>query len=135
MIQPSECIFCGIVTRNVPARIVYVDDRHVAFFPLEHINPGHVVLVPTEHVDYIFDMPEQKYSLLWSVAKSLAPGLRLATGAVRIAIAVEGFSVPHVHIHLVPVYSGDQLNPSRAERLPDLLAEHLANKIRNALVA
>lgn len=135
MANASPCIFCEIVARHVPATIVFEDTDHLAFFPLEHINPGHLVLIPKRHIDYLFDMDAHQYQALWTAAAKLAPGLRSATSAKRIGVAVEGFAVPHVHIHLVPVYAGDELNPSRAKSLPAADAERLAGLLREVFGA
>jgi histidine triad (HIT) family protein len=128
------CVFCEIIAGRIPARIVFNNDEHIAFFPLEHINPGHLVLVPRQHIDYIFDMDAQSYQSLWAVAARLAPGLQLATSAKRVAIAVEGFSVPHVHVHLVPVYAGDELNPTRAKPLAAVEADRLSKALHDAFL-
>jgi histidine triad (HIT) family protein len=125
----APCVFCEILAGRIPAHIVFNDAEHAAFFPLEHINPGHLVVVPRRHVDYIFDMDTPSYQSLWAVAAKLAPELQSVTSAKRVAVAVEGFSVPHVHVHLVPVYAGDELNPARAKPL----AANEANRLRNAL--
>jgi histidine triad (HIT) family protein len=135
MANVSPCIFCEIVARHVPATIVFEDDDHLAFFPLEHINPGHLVLIPKWHIDYLFDMKPPRYQALWAAAAQLAPGLRSVTSAKRIAVAVEGFAVPHVHIHLVPVYAGNDLDPSRAKPLPVAEAERLAGLLREVFRA
>jgi histidine triad (HIT) family protein len=129
----DTCIFCEIAAGRAPARTVYEDDEHLAFFPLEHINPGHLLLIPRGHTDYLFDLDGEAYRRLWDAAARLAPGLRAATGAKRIGVAVEGFSVPHVHVHLVPISAFDELNPSRARRLDPAAAEDLQQRIRAAL--
>jgi len=56
-------------------------------------------------------------------------------GAKRIGLAVEEFAVPHVHVHLVPVYAGDELNPARAKPISPSDAEHLARLLREAFGA
>jgi histidine triad (HIT) family protein len=132
MTDSTSCVFCEIVAGRIPARIVFEDAEHMAFFPLEHINPGHVVLVPRRHIDYLFDMDTPNYQSLWATAAQLAPGLRSVTSAKRVAVAVEGFTVPHVHVHLVPVYSGDELNPIRAKRLAASDADRLSEALRHA---
>ena len=126
------CVFCRIVAGSAAADVVYEDDTHLAFLPLEHINPGHVLVIPKRHVDYLFDLDGEHYVALWRVAARLAPGLRNATAARRIAVAVEGFSVPHVHVHLVPVHHGDELDPGRAVRLSDEQTRHWAEQLRRA---
>jgi histidine triad (HIT) family protein len=128
-------VFCEIVAGRVPAHIVFEDSDHIAFFPLVHINPGHVVLIPKQHSDYLFDMDGTKYQALWATAARLAPGLRSATSAKRVGVAVEGFSVPHVHVHLVPVFAGDELNPARAKPILAAEAERLRYLLQNAFGA
>jgi histidine triad (HIT) family protein len=131
----ARCIFCEIVAGRAPARVVFEDASHLAFFPLEHINPGHLVLIPRRHTDYLFDLDVASYQALWATAARIAPGLREATGARRIGVAVEGFSVPHVHVHLVPINAFDELNTSRARPLDAAEADRWQQRIRAALMA
>jgi histidine triad (HIT) family protein len=143
MVDPStsantsaiSCVFCQIVAGRIPARTVYEDSDHLAFFPLEHINPGHVVLIPKQHTDYLFDLAPADYGKLWATVARIAPTLKHATSAKRVGVAVEGFSVPHVHVHLVPLFAFDDLNPSRAKALGAAAADRLHAQIRDALTA
>lgn len=134
MTEPVSCVFCAILGGELPARMVYEDERHVAFLPLEHINPGHVVLIPRRHTDYLFDLERDAYERLWATAARLAPPLREALAATRIGVAVEGFTVPHVHVHLVPLYGPDELTPARARALDDAEADRLWTLIRRSLM-
>ena len=131
MAESRPCVFCEIVAGRVPEHVVFEDADHIAFFPLEHINPGHLLLIPKRHTDYLFDMDATGYHALWTVAARLAPGLRSVMSAVRIGVVVEGFTVPHVHVHLVPVYARDELNPVRAKPLDAAEAERLRNLLRH----
>ena len=135
MTSPTHCIFCEIIAGRVPATIVFEDPDHLVFFPLEHINPGHLLLVPKHHVDYVFDMAMPAYHALWAAAARVARVLRSVTSAMRVGVAVEGFAVPHVHVHLVPVNAGDELNPTRATHLSETEANRLAGLLREAFGA
>jgi histidine triad (HIT) family protein len=135
MAESNSCVFCQIVARRMPARTVYEDSDHIAFFPLEHFNPGHVVLIPKQHTDYLFDLSPSAYERLWATAARIAPALKSVTSAKRVGVAVEGFSVPHVHVHLVPLYAFDDLNPSRAKALDAAEADRLHALIRGALAS
>jgi histidine triad (HIT) family protein len=86
----------------------------IAILDIHPINPGHTLLIPKQQVDDIFNLPNELYNSLWQVAKWLAPLIQQAMDSKRVGISVEGFSVPHVHIHLVPVNSVNELNPERA---------------------
>jgi histidine triad (HIT) family protein len=135
MSDSSVCVFCQIVAGRIPARTVFEDSDHLAFFPLEHINPGHVVLIPKQHTDYLFDLAPTAYERLWATAARIAPALKDATSARRVGVAVEGFSVPHVHVHMVPLFAFDDLNPSRAKALDAAEADRLHVHIRKALAS
>lgn len=132
MTGTKPCIFCEIVARRVPATIVFEDAEHLAFFPLEHINPGHLLVIPKRHIDDLFDMGAPSYQALWTTVARLAPGLRSVTSAKRIGVAVEGFVVPHVHVHVVPLYAVNELDPTRAKPIPEAEADRLARLLRAA---
>jgi histidine triad (HIT) family protein len=133
MDDPEACVFCQIIAARLPARTVYEDADHMAFFPLEHINPGHLVLIPKRHTDYLFDLDPAAYQALWATAARIAGPLRDAMSAKRVGVAVEGFSVPHVHVHLVPISAFDDLDPSRARALETTEADRLHALIRGAI--
>jgi len=107
-------VFTKIINRSEPALIIWEDEDVIVFIPhANFINPGHILVVPKVQVDYIFDLEDEIYHKLWSVAKKMAKPLKNLTYAKRIGIAAEGFSVPHVHIHLAPLYNHSELDPHR----------------------
>jgi histidine triad (HIT) family protein len=110
-----NCLFCEIIHAKVPAFTVWENDSFLAFLDIHPINPGHTLLIPKEHVEDVFAMSDETIENLFVTAKKLAPSLKKATSAKRIGIIVEGFGVPHVHVHLVPVNNGNELNPERAK--------------------
>ncbi|MDJ0747599.1 MAG: HIT family protein [Xenococcaceae cyanobacterium MO_167.B27] len=109
-----ESIFTKIINGKLPAFPLWENEDFIAILDIHPINPGHTLLIPKQQIDYIFDLPDELYNSMWQVAKWLAPFIQQAMQSKRIGIAVEGFGVPHVHIHLVPVNSGNELNPERA---------------------
>lgn len=134
MMTASSCVFCGILAGKFPARIVHEDEDHIAFLPLEHINPGHILLIPRRHTDDLFDLDEPAYQRLWAVAAKLAAPLRAAFSAKRVGVAVEGFNVPHVHVHIVPLHAVDELDPKRARAVDAAEADRLCQLIRHAFL-
>ena len=130
-----DCVFCALVAGRIPARKVHEGRDHVAFLPLKHFNPGHTLLVPHRHVEYVFDMEDGEYHALFSLAKRIAPAIRRVSGAARVGVLIEGFSVPHVHVHLVPVNALADIDPKRERALPDDEADRLAARLRDELSA
>lgn len=129
------CVFCSIVSGDVLATKVFEDEDHLAFFPLKQINPGHLLLVPKHHIDYLFDLSESAYLRLWQAVARVSAVLRAVSAAKRIGVAVEGFSVPHAHVHLVPVNAGNELDPTRATAAHLQELQRLAALLRAAFDA
>ena len=82
-------------------------DRH----PLQ---TGHTLIIPKTHVPYVYNMEPAEYTQLFFAARRLEPILRKATNAKRIGLAIEGFGVDHVHLHLIPINHGNEMDPNLA---------------------
>ena len=108
------CVFCEIVAGRIPSYKVWEDRDFIAFLDIKPIRPGHILLVPKEHHDPVFDMPADLYDRTFRVARSLAGPLGGHFQAPRVGIVVEGFGVAHAHVHLVPISEAGQLNPALA---------------------
>jgi histidine triad (HIT) family protein len=121
----TDCIFCKIIKGEIPAVKLWEDEKYFIILDSSPINPGHTLLLPKKHTDYIFDLNDQEYSELMLKAKEIAKILKKKLNPKRVGMAIEGFGVPHVHIHLVPENKGNELNPERAK---DMNIEEL-NKI------
>lgn len=131
--MPEPSIFTKIINRELPAHIVYEDDRVIAFLTIRPLCDGHTLVVPKFQVDQIWDMEQNDYSYLWDTAKTIALHLRKSFDCVRVGVVVKGFDVPHVHIHLIPVNSNKHVNfdPDPAPPLADnATLEAVAARIR-----
>jgi len=106
-------VFSKIIQRELPAYIVYEDEKCIAFLDINPLAKGHTLVVPKLEVDYVFDVPEDIYSHLWTVAKKIAHAIDKCGWGVRVGVAVLGLEVPHAHIHLVPIKSLHDLEFSR----------------------
>lgn len=128
-----NCLFCDIVNGKKDFFKIWEDDLFLAFLDINPINPGHTLLIPKKHYAEVFEMDEDAYKKIFSTAKFLAIKLKKIIDTPKIGLAIEGFGVDHVHIHLVPVYSGNELNPERAKpaSLEDL--ESMKIKITSSL--
>lgn len=126
----EDCLFCKIIKGEVPSYKIWEDENFFAFLNINPINPGHIILVPKKHLNYIFDLEESLYSEIFKTAKKLSEPLKKATGAKRIALAIEGFVIPHIHIHLVPVNKVNDLDPNRARKASPEELSKMAEKIK-----
>jgi histidine triad (HIT) family protein len=128
-----DCVFCKIVEGAAPGHKVWESKDLLAFLSIHPCNPGHTCLVPKQHIDYVFDLDEPLYSEIFRAAKELSHQIKKATNAKRVGIAVEGFSVPHVHLHLIPLYNVSELDPHRHIKQSDAELAQMAEKIRAAI--
>ncbi|NTW61905.1 HIT domain-containing protein [Candidatus Saccharibacteria bacterium] len=131
MSEPS--IFTKIINREIPAHIIYEDDRVIAFLTIQPFATGHTLVVPKRHVDQIWDMDGDDYEYLWNVSKKIALHLRQVMNSSRIGVVIKGNEVPHVHIHLIPMSKGAIVNLDPYPEPPlansDQLAE-IAEKLK-----
>lgn len=109
------CVFCAIVERLQPARIVLETPEIVCFFPLEPEVPGHTLIVSRRHYHDIMDAPTGLGEAVFSVAQSLATRYREALNATGFNLlhatgAAAGQSVPHLHFHFMPRFDGDGIS-------------------------
>lgn len=106
-------IFTKIINREIPAFIVAEDENYIAFLDIMPLAKGHVLVVPKVEVDYIFDLEDEVLSGLHVFSKKVAHAMDKTIKCTRIGVAVIGLEVPHVHVHLIPLRSMDDINFSR----------------------
>ncbi|GAB6162385.1 HIT family protein [Desulfothermus naphthae] len=109
-----ECIFCKIVRGEIPCAEVYSDDNILAFLDIAPISKGHTLVIPKDHYENLFDMPEELGNHFLKVMKILGLAIMKTTGATGINVVMNNYSsagqvVPHAHWHLVPRIEGDGL--------------------------
>lgn len=105
--EPS--IFTHIINGEIPWHKIYEDDKVIAFLDVHPQTPGHTLLVPKQQIDELWDVDDDTYHYLWTVAKRLAPHIRDTMGTPRVSVVVMGFGIPHTHIHLIPTHSEDDV--------------------------
>lgn len=127
-------IFSKIINRQIPAEIIYEDEKFMAFLDIMPLHEGHTLVVPKKEVDYFFDMDEVSLQCILIFAKKVSAAIRKSIPCERIGLSVVGLEIPHAHLHLVPISSADDLNFTRPKL--KLTSQELANtaeKIRKNL--
>jgi histidine triad (HIT) family protein len=129
----DDCVFCGFAAGKGHFFKVWEDKNFLAFLDHKPINPGHTLLVPKWHVEYLFDLNENLSEKIFDRVRKLSAPLRSATAAKRIGLIVEGFGDPHAHIHLVPLHNGGELLKKGATGVTDEAFALTAEKIVDAI--
>lgn len=96
-------IFTKIINREIPAEIVYEDERTIAFLDIRPVSPGHLLVVPKQEVEEFHELDETDYRALMDTVRHLAKLLKEKLQPERVGVVVYGFHVAHAHIHLIPM--------------------------------
>lgn len=103
----SECLFCRIITREIPGSIVYEDDRLLAFNDVNPQAPTHVLVVPKRHIATLNELTKEDDSLLGEMVRrsaAIAHQRGLSAGGYRTVFNTNrdaGQTVFHIHLHLL----------------------------------
>lgn len=103
----SDCLFCKIITKTIPATIVHEDDHVVAFRDIAAKAPTHILVIPKKHIATLNDLNNDDKHLLGHmifIAKQLASSEGLADDGYRLVMNCNedgGQSVYHIHLHLL----------------------------------
>jgi histidine triad (HIT) family protein len=128
-------IFSKIVAGEIPAYKIAETADFLAFLDINPLVEGHVLVIPKQEVDYLFDLDDATYTGLQLFAKKIADGIKKAIPCKRVGVAVIGLEVPHAHIHLIPMSRMSDINFQMPKLTfsPDEF-ENTARKIREALL-
>jgi len=111
----SDCIFCKIVSGDIPSRKIYEDDNHLAFLDIFPASKGHSLVIPKSHHADIHSMDRETYGNIARVAKDVADLLHKKLGSEGTTIMQmnkeAGWqTVFHVHMHVIPRWNSDSLH-------------------------
>ena len=124
-------IFTKIINNEIPSYKVHEDDNCIAFLDINPNTIGHTLCVFKKEIDYLFDLSSKDYTVLMDFAKKIACGIKKSVDCERIGLAVVGLEVPHVHIHLIPINSVNDMNFSNSLIMDKEDLEKLSVKIKN----
>ena len=132
--KKEDCIFCKIANGEIPSKTIYEDNKFRVILDLGPATKGHALILPKEHADNLFELPEDIASEVLPVAKQVAgkmkknlkcTGLNLVQNNGEIA----GQTVMHFHLHMIPRYEDDgqkiQWTPGKPsqEELEDIMRQ------------
>jgi len=127
-------VFTRIIDGEIPGTFVWKDDQCVAFLSINPVHPGHTLVVPRAEVDEWTDLEPDLAAHLMTVAQTIGQAVKQAFSPVRVGLLIAGLEVPHAHLHVMPIHSGEaDLHLDRAgSASPEELAAN-AEKLRAAL--
>ncbi|MCJ8332448.1 MAG: HIT family protein [Lentisphaeria bacterium] len=126
-------LFSKIIAGEIPCFKIAEDENYFAFMDIRPVNTGHILVIPKDETDYIFDLPDPVLEGLLTFAKPIAKALEKVVPCERIGIMVAGLEVPHAHIHLIPMTGISDLNFANAKDAEMDHLKSLADEIKKQL--
>lgn len=118
MASNSNCIFCRIISREIGAHIAYEDEAVVAFMDIHPSQPGHLLVIPRQHVPDFYNLDDDLYSKLMLAVKRLSEAVSKVTNPLKVGLVVMGFEVPHAHVHVIPLQKASDILPGAGDIPP-----------------
>ena len=100
-----DCIFCKIISKQIPAKILYEDEYSISFLDAFPISKGHTLVIPKKHFPQIQDMSLEINQKLFDTVHKMISKIDLIKGSTLVLIhngKGSGQDIMHVHIHLIP---------------------------------
>ena len=103
----TDCLFCRIINKEIPSRLVYEDEKVLAFEDIKPQAPAHILIIPKKHLASLKEADENDQNLLGYLlltARKIAQDKGLAESGFRLVINSgpdSGQEVYHLHVHLL----------------------------------
>ena len=137
--RDDNCLFCRIVSGELPATVIYEDENSFAFLDHRPLFPGHTLLVPREHIETLGELPVSQVEPYFKAAQLLTRAVESGLEAEGTFVAMNNRvsqSVPHLHVHVVPRRRKDGLKGffwPRTKYKDEEEMKSVQSKIANAL--
>lgn len=92
----QDCVFCKIISGEIPAYKVYEDDRYLGFLDIRPLSAGHTLVIPKEHHRFVWDMVDM--CGYFTVVQKIAKALQKISGTDEVHMKVIGEEVEHAHV-------------------------------------
>jgi len=108
----TSCVFCRIVSKEIPAAVVFEDEHTIAFMDAGQVNPGHVLVAAKGHAENLYELNDAQAAALLKTAAHVARAIRAAFNPQGLSVYQANGSaawqtVFHYHMHLLPRHEGD----------------------------
>lgn len=128
----EDSIFTKIIKGEISCHKIYEDHYTIVIMDIFPIQPGHVLVISKKQVEDFYNLEPEYYQALMATVKKVAIKLKqVFPTAKRIAVQIEGLDIPHAHVKLFPINSGEQFRAPNSTAEPDHQAlAKMADKLR-----
>jgi len=131
----ENCLFCKIVSGEIPCHKIYEDDEVLAFLDITNDPEGHTLVIPKCHAENLLDVKSDDFTYVMEVAQEIAKHYVKIGYADSINIYINsgknaGQEVNHLHIHILPRHENDGVKFDRASSASNIDLAEIANKLK-----
>ncbi len=101
----KNCIFCKIISGEIPSNKIYEDKNFIAFLDVRPLNVGHTLVIPKKHYKWVWDVPN--IGEYYEVVGKIANAIKKAFSTDFVVSLVLGEEIEHAHVWLVPRFKND----------------------------
>jgi len=140
----DDCLFCKIISGDIPSAKVYEDEHVYAFMDISQVTTGHTLVIPKVHTKNIYETPSDVASELFRRVPMIANAVKKAYNPIGLNLlnnneVSAGQSVFHLHIHIIPRYGetdgfdakwitrNDEFSPAELQNIANKITEHIEN--------
>lgn len=135
-----DCIFCKIVKKEIPVKIILETEKTLAFMDAFPLTKGHSLVIPKTHYEKIQNISKEDNSDLFETVRKTISKVDTITNATLLAVhngKQSGQEIPHVHVHLIPRSSEDSAGPvhsmfSNSPNLTDKEIQDVYEKLKES---
>lgn len=103
-------VFTKIINGELPCYKLYEDELVLSFLAVPPNQLGHALVIPKREIDHILDVPQDEYARVMEIGQKVGKAIHKVTGSKRVCFMVQGFEVPHFHLHVVPCNNPSDLD-------------------------
>lgn len=131
-----DCVFCQIVTKEIPAFVIYEDEIVMAFLDKYPQSRGHLQLIPKKHFRWIYELPS--VCDFFTTAQKITRGIIPILHADHVTWGTFGHEISHAHLWIVPRYKenktvieggGRNSNTGDQKSLAEKLNKHFREEV------
>ena len=133
-----DCLFCKIISGEIPATKIYEDETTLAFLDINPVNPGHTLIIPKKHSRNIFDIEKEDLITVTNNIQKIAKAIKKGLNPEGINILnnnepVAGQIIFHTHFHIIPRFTGDGLKQWKGTTYSEGESKKVAKEIKAKL--
>lgn len=97
-----DSVFTKIIKGELPCYKIYEDELTLAFLDIHPVQPGHMLVIPKQQIEFVWDLPDDLYQAVMNTSKMMAIKMRSTLPQKYVHERIVGLDVPHAHVQLIP---------------------------------